>query len=282
MRRVKRTPRQLAAMIGTYAVLALFAFIAVYPITQIITISLRPGDQLLSTSLAFIPEGATLDNYRELLTETAFLRWMFNSVFVSFVVTVTGVALASTAGYALSRFSFAGRGSMLSGLLVTQMFPATMLLLPLYVMLIALELLNSYLGLIVIYSATALPFCVWQMKGYYDTIPASLEEAARIDGCTPWQAFSKVVLPLAAPALVITALFSFMTAWNEYVVANVVLQDVEMFTLPLGLKMFQGSMTTQWGLYAAGALLVSVPVVLMFLALSRYLISGLTLGAVKG
>lgn len=269
-------------MIGTYAVLALFAFIAVYPITQIITISLRPGDQLLSTSLAFIPEGATLDNYRELLTETAFLRWMFNSVFVSFVVTVTGVALASTAGYALSRFSFAGRGSMLSGLLVTQMFPATMLLLPLYVMLIALELLNSYLGLIVIYSATALPFCVWQMKGYYDTIPASLEEAARIDGCTPWQAFSKVVLPLAAPALVITALFSFMTAWNEYVVANVVLQDVEMFTLPLGLKMFQGSMTTQWGLYAAGALLVSVPVVLMFLALSRYLISGLTLGAVKG
>ncbi|MDX1419859.1 MAG: carbohydrate ABC transporter permease [Rubricoccaceae bacterium] len=276
------TAKRLMAMAGTYAVLALFAFIAVYPITQIVTISLRPGDQLLSTSLALIPEGATLDNFRELFTETAFLRWLFNSVVVSLVVTATGVALASTAGYALSRFPFRGRGAMLSGLLVTQMFPATMLLLPLYVVLIALELLNSYLGIIVIYTATALPFCVWQMKGYYDTIPVALEEAARIDGCSPWQAFTKVVFPLAAPALVITALFSFMTAWNEYVVANVVLQDTAMFTLPLGLKMFQGSMTTQWGLYAAGALVVSVPVILLFLLLSRYLISGLTLGAVKG
>jgi arabinogalactan oligomer / maltooligosaccharide transport system permease protein len=126
-----------------------------------------------------------------------------------------------------------------------------------------------------IYSATALPFCVWQMKGYYDTIPVALEEAARIDGCTPVAGVLRVIFPLAAPALVITALFSFMTAWNEYVVANVVLQDLEMFTLPLGLKMFQGSMTTQWGLYAAGALLVSIPVVALFLVLSRYLISGL-------
>ncbi len=270
------------SMAGAYAVLVAFAFLAVYPITRIVTISLRPGDQLLSTSLAFIPDGATLANYRVLLFETPFLRWLFNSVLVSFVVTVTGVALASTAGYALSRYRFRGRGSMLSGLLITQMFPATMLLLPLYVVLIQLQLLNSYLGVVVIYSATALPFCVWQMKGYYDTIPVALEEAARIDGCSPWQAFTKVVFPLAAPALVITALFSFMTAWNEYVVANVVLQDTDMFTLPLGLKMFQGDMTTQWGLYAAGALLVSVPVVGLFLVLSRYLISGLTLGAVKG
>lgn len=270
------------SMAGAYAVLVAFAFLAVYPITRIVTISLRPGDQLLSTSLAFIPDGATLANYRVLLFETPFLRWLLNSVLVSFVVTVTGVALASTAGYALSRYRFRGRGSMLSGLLITQMFPATMLLLPLYVVLIQLQLLNSYLGVVVIYSATALPFCVWQMKGYYDTIPVALEEAARIDGCSPWQAFTKVVFPLAAPALVITALFSFMTAWNEYVVANVVLQDTDMFTLPLGLKMFQGDMTTQWGLYAAGALLVSVPVVGLFLVLSRYLISGLTLGAVKG
>ena len=274
--------RKLAGMIATYGVLAVFAVIAIYPVSRIITISLRPGDQLLSTSLQFIPDGATLANYVELLTETLFLRWLLNSLLVSFVVTLTGVALASTAGYALSRYKFAGRGSMLSGLLVTQMFPATMLLLPLYVVLIRLELLNSYFGIIVIYTATALPFCVWQMKGYYDTIPFALEEAARIDGCTPWQAFWQVILPLAAPALVITALFSFMTAWNEYVVANVVLQDTDMFTLPLGLKLFQGSMTTQWGLYAAGSLLVSIPVVVLFLVLSRYLISGLTLGAVKG
>lgn len=273
---------RLPGMVFAYAILLVFAFIAVYPITQIITISLRPSDQLLSTSLAFIPEGATLNNYRVLLAETPFLRWLANSMLVSAVVTVTGVALASTAGYALSRYRFVGHKSMLSGLLITQMFPATMLLLPLFVVLMQLNLLNSYVGLVVIYSATALPFCVWQMKGYYDTIPIALEEAARIDGCSPWQAFRRVIFPLAAPALVITALFSFMTAWNEYVIANVVLQDLEMFTLPLGLRMFQGSMTTQWGLYAAGALIVSIPVVTLFLVLSRYLISGLTLGAVKG
>ena len=272
----------IASMVATYAVLGVAALIAVYPILRIITISLRPGDQLLSTSLALIPENATFGNYVELLTETGFLRWMLNSVIVSLVVTVTGVALASTSGYALSRYKFKGKGAMLQSLLVTQMFPATMLLLPLYVMLIKLHLLNSYLGIVVIYTATALPFCVWQMKGYYDTIPPTLEEAARIDGASHWQAFTKVIFPLAAPALVITALFSFMTAWNEYVVANVVLQDTEMFTLPLGLKMFQGSMTTQWGLYAAGSLLVSIPVVALFLILSRYLISGLTLGSVKG
>ncbi len=274
--------KRLSGQVWTYAVLALFTFIAVYPILYIGTISLRPGDRLLSTSLALIPEGATFDNFRKLFTETAFLRWMFNSAFISIVVTISGVALASTAGYAISRYRFPGRRSMLKGLLVTQMFPATMLLLPLYILLIKLQLLNSYLGLIVIYSATALPFCVWQMKGYYDTIPAALEEAARIDGCTPWQAFRLVILPLAAPALVITALFSFMSAWNEYVVANVVLQDTNMFTLPLGLKLFQGSLTTQWGLYAAGSLIVSIPVVALFLALSRFLISGLTLGGVKG
>ena len=268
--------------VGAYAVLVLFALLAVFPISRILTISLRPSDELLSRSLAVIPEGATLDNYRQLLTETPFLRWLGNSLLVAGVVTITGVALASTAGYALSRHRFKGRKAALSGILVTQMFPATMLLLPLYIVLIELGLINSYIGIVVIYSATALPFCVWQMKGYYDTIPASLEEAARIDGAGPWQAFYKVILPLAAPALVITALFSFMSAWNEYVVAAVVLQDVEMFTMPVGLKLFQGSMSTQWGLYAAGSLLVSLPVVALFLVLSRYLISGLTLGAVKG
>jgi arabinogalactan oligomer/maltooligosaccharide transport system permease protein len=237
---------------------------------------------LLSTSLAFIPAGATLANFRILLTETPFLRWLVNSTAIALAVTLTGVALASTAGYALSRFRFSGRSSMLNGLLVTQMFPATMLLLPLYLILIKLSLINSYVGVVIIYSATALPFCIWQLKGYYDTIPLALEESAGIDGCTRWQSFYLVVLPLAAPALVITVLFSFMTAWNEYVVAALMLQDVEKFTLPLGLRMFQANMSTQWGLYAAGALLVSVPVVVMFLFLSRYLVSGLSAGAVKG
>ena len=282
MRRTTFARPELPRLALSYLALIVFAIFALYPITQIITIALRPSDELLSTSLAPIPKGATLANFRILLTDTPFLRWVGNSALIALAVTLTGVALASTAGYALSRFRFLGRSTMLNGLLVTQMFPATMLLLPLYLILIKLHLINSYLGVIIIYAATALPFCIWQLKGYYDTIPISLEEAAGIDGCSRWQSFYIVVLPLAAPALVITALFSFMTAWNEYVVAALVLQDTKIFTLPLGLKMFQGNMSTQWGLYAAGALLVSIPVVLLFLILSRYLVSGLSSGAVKG
>ena len=166
-------------------------------------------------------------------------------------------------------------------ILTTQMFPATMLLLPLYVLIAKLGLMNTYFGLCVFYVSTALPVCVWQMKGFYDTVPPALEEAARIDGCNRWQAFIRVILPLAVPGLVVTALFSFMSAWCEYLVAAQVLQDRHMFTLPVGLKSYQASMSTQWGLYAAASILVSVPVVVVFLLLSRYLVSGLTLGSVK-
>jgi len=157
-----------------------------------------------------------------------------------------------------------------------------MLLLPLFILLIKLKAYDNYLGLIIAYSATALPFTIWQMKGFYDTIPYSLEEAASIDGCTPFEIFWRIVMPLAAPALVINALFTFMTAWSEYLVAAVIIQDKTMFTLPLGLKMFQSNMEVAWGLYSAGAVMVSLPVVLLFLFLSRWLISGLTLGSVKG
>lgn len=274
--------KKLLADILTYLFLIIFTLVALYPVINVFTISIRPNDRLLSTSLSIIPDNATFKQYVELFTNRPFLLWVWNSTLVSFVVTLTGVALASTAGYALSRFRFVGKQFSLLGLLTTQMFPATMLLLPMYIMLIKLGLINSYLGIIIVYSATALPFCVWQMKGYYDTIPVSLEESARIDGCNRWQAFYKIIFPLAAPALVITALFSFMTAWSEYIVAAQVLQDTSLYTLPLGLKSFQSNLTTEWGLYAAAALIVSIPVVILFIILSKWLVSGLTLGSVKG
>ncbi|MCE1190431.1 MAG: sugar ABC transporter permease [Ignavibacteria bacterium] len=266
----------------TYLVLILFTLIALYPIINVFTISIRPGDKLLSTSLAIIPDNWTLRQYAELFVKRPFMLWIMNSAIISATVTLTGVALASTAGYALSRFQFVGKQSSMLALLTTQMFPATMLLLPMYIMLIKLHLINSYLGIIIIYSATALPFCVWQMKGYYDTIPYSLEESARIDGCNKWQAFYKIILPLATPALVITALFSFMTAWSEYIVAAQILQDTSLYTLPIGLKSFESNLSTEWGLYAAASLIVSVPVVVLFVVLSKWLVSGLTLGSVKG
>ncbi|MBN2088298.1 ABC transporter permease subunit [candidate division KSB1 bacterium] len=265
-----------------YLFLTLFSLFSIYPILTVFSISLRPGDRLLSKSLAIIPENATFHTYYELFFEQPFLLWLWNSVVISAIVTLVGVGLAATAGYAFSRYKFKGRATAMIGLITTQMFPATMLLLPLFIMLIKIGAYDSYYGLIIAYSATALPFTIWQMKGYYDTIPFSLEEAATIDGCSPFAAFWRIILPLATPALAITALFSFMTAWSEYLVAAVLIQDKSLFTLPLGLKLFQSSMQTSWGLYSAGAVAVSVPVVVIFLILSRWLISGLTLGSVKG
>jgi arabinogalactan oligomer/maltooligosaccharide transport system permease protein len=279
VRNRKTTALRVAA---SYAVLVLFALIAIFPILQIVSISLRPADRLLSTSLEIVPENATTVNYVSLFTERPFLLWLLNSTFVAVVVTLTGAAFASTAGYAFSRFRFTGRKFGMLSLLVTQMFPATMLLLPMYIMLVKLHLINTYLGIVIMYSATALPFCIWQMKGYYDTIPTSLEEAGRIDGCNQFQTFYRIILPLAAPALVITALFSFMASWTEYVVAAQILQDTDLWTLPLGLKSFDANLGSEWGLYGAASVVVTIPVVILFLALSRWLVSGLTLGSVKG
>ena len=292
--------------------LTLFSLGTIYPVLNILGVSLRTDNAFQTRSLSLIQigenytdinnngqwdngesftdtnnngrwdAGSSLKSYLALFAETDFLLWARNSLLISLLVTLTGVVFASTGGYALSRFKFKGREFGMTALLTTQMFPATMLLLPFFILLSYLGLINSYIGLIVIYSSTALPFCIWQMKGYYDTIPPSLEESARLDGCTRFQAFYKVILPLSTPAVVITALFSFMASWSEYVVAAIILQDPKLYTLPLGLKSFQASLSTQWGLYAAGAVVVSIPVTILFISLSRYLVSGLTMGSVKG
>lgn len=276
-RKLKRSEKTLA-----YIILSIFTLFALYPIMVVFSISLRPGDRLLSKSLALIPDDYTFQAYVSLFTEQPFLRWMMNSLIVSISVTVFAVVLASTAGYAFSRYKFRGRDTSMIGLITTQMFPVTMLLLPMFIMLIKIGAYDSYLGLIIAYSATALPFVVWQMKGYYDTIPYSLEESATIDGARQFTIFYKIILPLALPALAITSLFSFMTAWSEYLVAAILIQDQNLFTLPIGLKLFSSNMEVAWGLYSAGAIIVSIPVVVLFMSLSRWLISGLTLGSVKG
>lgn len=274
--------RPLALRVLTHLFLAAFAFATLYPILQIVTVSLRPADQLYSTSLALVPPGASLRAYHTILFERDFLLWMRNSLIVSLAVTVFGVALASTAAYAFSRFRFPGWTAGLYGFLLTQLFPATMLMLPLYVLMRAVGLLDTFAGLATAYTATALPFCVWTLRGYYDTIPIELEQAALIDGCGPWQAFTRVTFPLAAPALAITALFSFMSAWSEYLVARVIVNRQALYTLPLGLETLAGQFQTEWANYAAGSLLVCVPVMVLFVLLNRWLISGLSLGGVKG
>ena len=260
----------------------LFTIFSIYPILYVFSVSLRGDNAFHSQSLEILNADSTGKNFVNLFLHTDFLLWLRNSIIISVATTLLGLVLAASSAYALSRFRFRGRNFMLFALIATQMFPATMLMLPFYIILSKLHLIDSFWGLFIIYSSTALPFCVWQMKAYYDTIPFELEEAARLDGCSSWQIFYKIILPVSTPALAITALFSFMSSWGEYVIAAVVLQDPDLYTLPLGLRSFQASLATQWGLYAAGALIVSLPVLFLFVTVSRYLVSGLTMGSVKG
>jgi arabinogalactan oligomer/maltooligosaccharide transport system permease protein len=256
--------------------------ICIYPLIRIFSISIRPGDRIISTDLSIIPDNASFLSYLRLFKETYFLRWLWNSLLITITTSFIGVILASTAAYAFSRFNFFAKKSALIILLATQMIPAGMLILPLFLMIMKLNLMNTYLGMVIAYSVSSLPFSIWILKGYYDTIPKSLEEAAMVDGTGHIGAFYRIILPLSTPALSIAFLFNFTTAWNEYLVARVVLFTSKQYTWTLGLFELQGQFISQWGMFAAGSMLVTIPVLLVFLYSSKWLVSGLTLGSVKG
>ena len=262
----------LARKLASYAVLVVAGVFVIAPLWHIAVLAFEPVPNLATEDAWRLPVSVGWGNFTRLLTGTDFIRWVGNSLLVSLAVAVVGVALSTTAGYALSRFRFFGRLAVLHSLLITQIFPATMLLLPIFLILVQLKLINTFLGLILIYLATVLPFCIWQMKAFYDQVPESVEEAAAMDGCSPGEIFRKVVLPVSTPGLAATALFSFAAAWNEYVVAAILLQDERLFTLPLGLRqLYIESPAGMPSLFAAGALLVTLPMLALCLFLSPFL-----------
>jgi arabinogalactan oligomer/maltooligosaccharide transport system permease protein len=266
----------------SHAVLCIAVVIAVFPVSRILTISIRPGNRLLSSDLSMIPDDATLDNYFVIFSQKPFLQWIYNSLVITVTTSLIGVMLSATAAYAFSRYRFPGRKSGLMFLMMTQMIPAAMLILPIYLILTQMNLLNTYAGMVIAYSVTTLPFSIWVLKGYFDSVPRSLEESARIDGCSELGAFYRVLLPLSTPSLAIVFLFNFTQAWNEYIIASTVIRNPELRTWPLGLFEFQGNFNSEWGLFAAGSVVISIPVVLLFLYSSKYMVSGLTVGGVKG
>lgn len=267
--------------------LILICAVVIYPVLWVIKMALSP-EQGFSLSANPLPVEFSLDNFRHVIFTTdsgggwLFGRQFFNSVVISGATTVLGITLATTAGYAFSRFDFPGKNLGMKMFLISQMFPGVVMAIPLYILLDKLGLLNSMTGLVLVYSTTAIPFCVWMLKGYFDTIPKDLEEAATIDGASQWTIFFTVIMPLAKPAIVVTALFSFMTAWNEFILAATFLGDERAFTLPVTLQHYVGSYSTEWGYFAAGAIIVSVPVMALFFILQKSLIGGLTAGGVKG
>jgi arabinogalactan oligomer/maltooligosaccharide transport system permease protein len=276
--------------------LILMLIVTCYPILWVVTIAFSGGQSL---AIVDIPDNATfgqhvraitpwpahwsLSNFRSLFGDQPFARWLLNSVIVASATTVLGVFLACTAAYAFSRFRFPGRRAGLMSFLVSQMFPGTLMMIPLYIIVVQwLGLGSTFTGLVLPYCTTAIPFCVWNMKGYFDTIPKELEESALIDGASQATIFFRIVLPLAKPAVAVTALFSFMTGWNEFIIAATFMNREDMYTAPVGLRFFVGGFSQQWGYFAAGSIIAAIPVMMLFMFLQKYLVSGLTAGAVKG
>jgi len=273
--------RARGASVALHATLVFACVVALFPIVWVVLSSFKPGVWVNSSDLSLVKE-PTLGNYRYVLTQTRFPTWMLNSVVVAAATTLIGVILAATTGYALSRFNFPGRRSLLLVFLVTQMFPVAVLIVPIYVIMARLGLINTLASLVLAYLTIAVPFCAWMLKGFFDTVPTSLDEAAGMDGCGPFTTFWRVILPLARPGIAVTAFFNFLTAWGEVAYASAFIQTSNRFTLAYGMQQFVPRYNPQWEYLTASAVLVTIPAAVVFFFAQRHLVSGLTAGATKG
>jgi arabinogalactan oligomer / maltooligosaccharide transport system permease protein len=277
----------LLKLLLAHAVLAIVAVIAIYPVLWVFKLALTPSQSFAAGASPF-PTTISFQNFVDVVSTHdstgawLFGRQAFNSIAVALMTSLIGLGLAVTAGYAASRWAFPGRERAMGFFLATQMFPGVVMLIPLYILLDRIGLLDSLFGLALVYSTTAVPFCTWNLKGYFDTIPKDLEEAAMLDGANRWTTFTQVVLPLARPALAVTFLFSFMASWNEFILAATLMGSERAYTLPVVLQQYIGDFGARWGAFAAGAILVSLPIMGLFFYLQRHLVEGLTAGSVKG
>lgn len=266
--------------------LTLLVLFAVLPMVYMVITSIKTQFAALQYPPEWWPSNPTLSQYWTLLDPSSevgqeFLQYMFNSIWVCTITTILGVAVAVPAAYAFSRFRFPGRQWLFYAVLLRNMFPAVVFLMPLFILMRYLRLINSDWSLILTYLTFGLPLSIWLLKGFYDNIPVQLEQAARIDGATRFQAFILVVMPLSSPGIIATAIYSFIIAWNEYVYALTFLNDKSKLTLPVGLQRFFTEYTTNWPGLMAASFIMSVPVVVMFLILQKYFVRALTEGAVK-
>ena len=264
------------------AVLLLFVIAAtLFPIAWVISTSLKDRAETFNIPPTLIPQRIYWQNYLVIWKTQPFGRYFLNSVILAFGTCVVGLAIANLAAYGFSRFYMRFHSQLLTVILVTQMVPSVLLIIPYFLMMSKLGLLNSYLALIIAYISFALPFCTWMLKGYYDSIPKEIDEAALIDGCNQTQLMLKVVFPLTLPGNIATLIFAFLLSWNEFLFALSLAKDQTMFTIPVGIALFIGEYRVAWNEIMATAVVASLPTIVLYILIDKYLVNGLVEGSVK-
>ncbi len=262
---------------------------SVFPILWVISASLNPTGSLATQTL--IPAKIGLDNYRTLMTsgEFPFWKWFGNSLKIAITTSILSLAITTLAAYAFSRFRFKGRQFMLKAILLIQVFPALLALVAVFLMIsqigdvIPKLGLNTHAGLILVYLGGAMGINIWLMKGFLDTIPRDIDESAMVEGASDWYIFTRLILPLLRPILVVIAILNYISTYGEFVLARILLKSNDMYTLMVGLQIFSGAQFNQrWGVFAAGALVGAIPIMIIYYALQDQIVGGLTVGAVKG
>lgn len=264
-------------------VFILLGLIGLIPILYAVILSISEGSAALTSSVAIIPEQITLNNYKKIIVEEPFLKWLLNSAFLSIGTMVLAMSTSVTAAYAFSRFAFKGKNAVLQLLLLLNAFPQILTMFAIFRLFKNMNLLNSHLGLILVYAGSMCIFSIWNMKGYFDSIPIEIEEASKIDGASNLQLIQKIILPLARPAIIVTAVMVLIFVWNEYLFATTFMLREESYTLAGGLYQLQANdYSRSWPLFSAAAVLVSIPILIIFFCIQKYMVSGLTAGGVKG
>jgi len=274
--------RKAFGLLVTYVLLLTAVTVVLFPVFWMASSSLKPDTELFARNQTMLPINWTLANYKNVWLNTDFPAYFLNSFKVASISTFFSVVVSMYAAYALARIQFPGRYAYGLLLLVTQMFPHILLVIPLFLIIRNLGLFNTHLALIVAYTAFSLPFNIWLLRGFFEAIPEELEDAAAIDGASMLGTFHKIILPLAGPGLAAVTMFGFIRAWNEFLFALVFLQSHQLFTLPIGLASFQEEFTFRWDLIMAGAGIITLPVLFFFLLMQRFIVQGLLGGAVKG
>lgn len=276
------TKRRVIKIFNCYIPLAVLTVITLFPFYWFVITSFKEESSIMQMPMRYLPVPFTLENYKYMLSSLGFDRYFLNSLFVAVLTTVAIMIIAIWGGFALSRYKFKGKKFTFFFLLITQMLPGVVILVPLFKIFVNLGLINNLWSLVLVNTTVNLPFCMIMMSGFFSSIPPTLEEAAQIDGCSIWKAIFKVVVPAVLPGLVSCGAFAFVNSWNEFVYALNFINDSKLFTLPVGLSMMKGEFTVNYGGLAAGTVVALIPVLLIFCYIQRYLVQGLSAGAVKG